>query len=523
MAYSDLYPNQAISFNNLQSGVNQGVFTAKITIPTSQKQITKTEASTYVNINTSLPSFAAKSSNQLVTKNDLSGIVTITGYLMYGVAGTSGYKSTDGGKTFTALTGLPSLSWTAMAGDITGNYIAAISYSQNNQIYISTDGGASFTATTISYILTGFYATGVSMSDNGQYISVAGLTTVISEKRNAVVSISSNYGASFSAGYGDSTAYKMYNIPSGKVSVSGNGQYITSVFAYSVDPGFPNVPRPWSFRIYSSNYGATWTKSGGSEFSAFFDIALSYTGQYQFITLDWMEPGVFGSIGMKAYVSNDYGASFSERFSNTTAFYLGGDAHQGFVSATISDDGRTMVGATDGKVYVSYTSGGLPPALIASTDYGNSFPTFTQGFIGNVGIAGGNITASSVTNNYISMMLYNIGQYNYSNNGGTTFIPATNTAHNWTQIYRKAYTTYTPPPTPTYDFYYATQYNCPGCSFNASNVLVAFPTGTSYISTHYYSALDGYVYKITSDASEGTAVLLDPTLHNSNCTTICSL
>jgi hypothetical protein len=60
MAYNDLSQNQTISFNNLQSGVNQGVFTAKAAIPVSTKQITKTEANTYVNINTSLPSYAAK-------------------------------------------------------------------------------------------------------------------------------------------------------------------------------------------------------------------------------------------------------------------------------------------------------------------------------------------------------------------------------------------------------------------------------------------------------------------------------
>lgn len=522
MAYSDLNANQTISFNNLQSGVTQGVFTAKTTIPSSQKQITKTEANTYVNINTSLPSYAAKATNQLVTKNDLSGITTISGYIMYGVAGTVGYKSVDGGKNFTALSGLPSLSWTAIAGDITGNYIAAISYSQNNQIYISTNSGASFTATTISYILTGFYPTGVSMSQNGQYMAVSGLTTIVSGNRNALVSMSSNYGASFSAGYGDSTGYNMYNIPSGKVAVSGNGQYITAVFAYSVDPGFPNVQRPWSFRVYSSNYGATWAKSGGSEFFAFSDIALDYSGQNQFITSDYVKPGVFGSEGIKAYVSNDYGANWAEKFSNTTSYYLGGRANHGFISATISDDGTTMVGATNGITYITASNGGLSPVIITSANYGSTF-LFTQGYTGNIGIAGGNITASGVTNNYIAMMLYSIAQYNYSNNGGQTFIPAANTSYNWTQIYRKAYTTYTPPPTPTYDFYYATQYNCPGCSFNASNVLVAFPTGTSYISTHYYSALDGYVYKITSDASEGTAVLLDPTLHNSNCTTICSL
>lgn len=532
MSYSALEPNQDISFNNLQSGVSEGYFTAKTTIPSSLKQITKAEANTYVNINTSLPSYAAKTSNQLVTKNDLSGITSASPYTMYGVASTAGYKSIDGGNTFTALSGLPSLVWTAIAGDITGLNIAAICFSENNTVYISNDGGYNFTATTLSGILIGFYPTGISMSNNGQYIAVAGLSTLISGNRNARVVLSSNYGTSFSSGYADSTAYSMYNT-SGKVSVSGNGQYITTIFAYRTDPGFPNVPRPWSFRVYSSDYGANWTKSGTSEFSLFLDIALNYTGQYQFLTSDYFKPGVFGSIGMKAYVSNNYGSSFTEMFSNTTAYYLGGDAHQGFVSATISDDGKTMVGATNGKIYADYSTGSLPPALIASTNYGSSFPTFTQGFTGNIGIAGGNVTTGSITNNYIAMMLYQIGQFNYSVDGGVTFTPKATTDYYWSQIYRKAfvYTTTTTTTTagPTYDFYLANEYDCntPPCStIRRTDVPVCFPAGYSYVGTHYYNdiSLDGKLYKITSSATYQISIILDPTApHGTNCSIICAV
>ena len=50
MAYSDLQNNQTVSYTNLQSGVNQGAFTAKTGIPTSNKQVTKAEANIYVNI-----------------------------------------------------------------------------------------------------------------------------------------------------------------------------------------------------------------------------------------------------------------------------------------------------------------------------------------------------------------------------------------------------------------------------------------------------------------------------------------
>lgn len=76
MPWSTLASNQAVSFNNLQDAVNTGVFTAKTTIPVSTECITKTDANTYVNIDTSNPGYVAKASNQLVVKNDLTTLPT---------------------------------------------------------------------------------------------------------------------------------------------------------------------------------------------------------------------------------------------------------------------------------------------------------------------------------------------------------------------------------------------------------------------------------------------------------------
>jgi hypothetical protein len=442
MAYSDLDQNQTISFNNLQSGVTQGVFTAKTTIPPGTKQITKTEANTYVNINTSLPTYAAKASNQLVTKEDLSGITSASPYIMYGVAGTAAYKSVDGGNTFTALSGLTSAyNWMGIAGDSTGTYIAVVTNSLNLVVYLSSDGGSTFTQKLISGVFGGnFYPTGVAMSNNGQYIGIAGLTNILSAGglKQAMLVSSSNYGSSFNSIYTDSFNVNMYiNYPN-KISVSGNGQYMTAVYSYEVDPGGINVERPWSFRIFSTNYGVTWTRSGGSEFTRFLDIALDETGQNQFITADWGQPGIFGSIGIKAFVSNDFGSTFNERYSDTTAYLAGGISHIGFVSATISDNGQVMVGSTNEITGMpQYSSGGFSPIVISSINAGSSFVQ-TSGYNNAVEMAGGTAVTTGITNNYIAMMLKNIGQFNYSNVGGTTFIPAATTARAWNQIYRKA-------------------------------------------------------------------------------------
>jgi hypothetical protein len=441
MAYSDLEFNQTISFNNLQSGVTQGFFTAKTAIPSGLKQITKTEANTYVNINTSLPTYAAKASNQLVTKDDLSGITSASPYIMYGVAGTAAYKSIDGGNTFTALSGLTSAyNWMGIAGDSTGTYIAVVTNSLNLVVYLSSDGGSTFTQKLISGVFGGnFYPTSVAMSNNGQYIGISGLTNTLNAGglKQAMLVASSDYGSSFGTIYTDSMNVTMYTDFPSKISVSGNGQYMTAIYSYQVDPGGINVPRPWSFRIFSTNFGASWTRSGGSEFSRFFDIALDGTGQNQFLTTDWCRPGIGGSQGIKAFVSNDFGVNWTERYSNTVS-YFASTRRLGFTSATISDNGQVMVGATDEDTFTSfYSPSSFSPLVIASFNSGSSFAQ-SDGYNNNVAIAGGTAVTTGITNNYIAMMLNNIGQFNYSIGGGTTFIPVATTARAWYQIYRKA-------------------------------------------------------------------------------------
>lgn len=79
MSWAGLANNQTVSFNNLQDAVNNSVFVAKITIPSSNEQITKADADTYVYINTSAPAYSAKSSSQLVVKSNLtSSMYTIS-------------------------------------------------------------------------------------------------------------------------------------------------------------------------------------------------------------------------------------------------------------------------------------------------------------------------------------------------------------------------------------------------------------------------------------------------------------
>jgi hypothetical protein len=74
MPWNTLASNQTVSFTNLKDAVTNGYFVALATIPTSQEQITKSDASTYANVDTSYAPFSAKASNQLVVKSNLRPI-----------------------------------------------------------------------------------------------------------------------------------------------------------------------------------------------------------------------------------------------------------------------------------------------------------------------------------------------------------------------------------------------------------------------------------------------------------------
>ena len=71
MGYISLQSNQAVTAANIQDAIDIGLFTAASVFSISNKCITKNEALTYVNLDTSFAPFAAKTSNQLVVKSNL--------------------------------------------------------------------------------------------------------------------------------------------------------------------------------------------------------------------------------------------------------------------------------------------------------------------------------------------------------------------------------------------------------------------------------------------------------------------
>lgn len=100
MPWSAVANSQTVSFNNLQDAVNNSVFVAKATIPSSNECVTKAEADTYVRIDTNNAGYSAKSSNQLILKSDLTALFGVVFEVSSGLYPVSGTASTCSGMLY---------------------------------------------------------------------------------------------------------------------------------------------------------------------------------------------------------------------------------------------------------------------------------------------------------------------------------------------------------------------------------------------------------------------------------------
>jgi hypothetical protein len=157
MSWAGIASNQCVSLDNLKDAVTTGVFTALTTIPSGTKQITKTEASTYVNCATNYPPFAAKSSNQLVVKSNLIARIVVNFSLSIDPsnAGTMDiYTASPAGAGWTLSTTLSTngATWTVnlLAGDafyVTLTHTSRATSAQRGQLATYVNGTPTYVQT----------------------------------------------------------------------------------------------------------------------------------------------------------------------------------------------------------------------------------------------------------------------------------------------------------------------------------------------------------------------------------------
>lgn len=380
MAYSDLAYNQGVSFNNLNSGVSQGYFSAKTTIPSSSQMTTKSDCNTYVNIDPLYPPFGAKLDNQLVVKMDLKDNVAtisitnnfftgaITNVTVNGVSVTGGSFPLDIGNGTTAYT------------NQIGTYDILVYYADatNPSNYMRIQDSA-YNDSCVD---------GFSSSGPGPYY-----VTFSSQVINTGIDVTIQSGDG--ACVGPLPYPPISTSPFSAVAVSrGTGQYM---LAANTNLSGDSFTEGGLFR--STDYGATWSFIPGIV-GYWYKVAISDNGEYM-LALEY-----YG----RAYRSTDYGASWTVISNFTSPGPLAPASQiQKFRGAAISGNGQYQIVTTGIFNYTAYTFQSL---IFVSNDYGSTWFTSKRTEDGSE-----NEWYSAAISSNGQIMLVTQGQLNYGQGG----------------------------------------------------------------------------------------------------------
>lgn len=385
MSFSALADNQCVSYNNLQSGVNQGYFDAKTTIPATNRESTKAAAYTYVDIDPNYPPFASKLDNQLIVKRDLKDNVAVVEISNNFFEGTITDVTVNGVSIYGASFPLDIGNGTQGYTDQIGTYDVVLYYADAN---MPSNYARCYDSNYNTVCVDGFSSTGP-----GPYY-----VTFSSQ------SVSTIYPVSIITGDGSCTAPvppQIGNQPVASVAVNrGSGQYMA--MASSELRNETSSSRGGGIFV-SSNYGATWTFRAFIEYWGF--ISMSDNGQYMIAMPNYGQ----------AYMSSDYGVNWS--MITSTVSYGGGTLSVGygaFNGVAISGDGQYMM-------IINYLSGSpAPRVLFVSSNYGASWSVskvFDYNFETPKGV--------DVSSNGAYMYIAKNGEVLRSTNYGTSWISVT--------------------------------------------------------------------------------------------------
>jgi hypothetical protein len=359
MSWNSLANNQAVSFNNLQDAVNNGIFSIVTSIPSSNKEITKSEAAAYVNIDTLYSPYATKASNQLIVKSDLSATTVLWSSDYYSAGGNYRliYSTNYGGSWVNSgSTGNAASLFACIAVSQNGQYLLAGRYATNDLMSqyqgpgsgLKSNNSGSTWSTLTAYVPTTDPIQACAINASGEYQFFAKGTEYYASGVQSRIYRSTNYGSTFSSTYFDGVDYFW---GSGS-STSTNGQYITFI-GQNANAGNDSV-----YLFNSNDFGVNWNVPtltvasgkfyGGSGQQSIginaMNSLMSGNGQYRICSVynDYV------------YYSNDYGVTF-----NTSTFPFAGVGN--WIGLGMSKSGQYQLA-------IVYT--GL---LYRSNDYGVTF------------------------------------------------------------------------------------------------------------------------------------------------------
>ena len=446
MAYSDLANNQGVSFNSLISGVSQGYFDAKTTIPSSSQITTKSDCNTYVDIDTSYPLFEEKQDNQVIVKRDLKAnqgtlyitnnffTGTITDITVNGVSVNGGsFPLNIGDSTFAYTSQVGTFDILVYYADATNpsNYMRIQDSAYNNTCVdgFSSSGPGPYYVTFSNQVVSASINVTIESGDGTCVgplpyppISTSSFSTVAVSRGTGQYMIAAN--ASISGAFTDGGLFRSTDYGATwsfipvigywyKVAISDNGQYMLALEYYG--------------RAYrSTDYGASWTVisnftspgpyAPASQTQKFRGAAISGNGQYQIVTTGIFNYTYYTYLSI-IFVSNDYGATW------VTSKITSEGAGNEWYSAAISSNGQVML-VTEGNI--TFGQGGV----WRSTNYGASWSfSASSNALGNlVDVAitedGINAISARFSNDYYPFLIKSV-------DGGVTW----STITGWTGNY----------------------------------------------------------------------------------------
>lgn len=381
MSWAGISSNQCISYANLQDAVNNGIFTLVSAISSTGQQATKQYVNDHVSgFNTSYPSYASKSNNQLLVKQDIYNPGQFTLSPQYGMY-------------FTGLTctGAPTFTF-----NVTSQTTLEFNTTIPAQTITVNLNGSSFVGYPLNLTLVLNSATildCVNITAGGSQTKTLTLPSSINGPSTLRISIGSG-------GCAVSPPISFSGVSIGAAAISSTGQY-----QYAGGTKFLYNAATKGYMYTSSDYGATWAIKQ-SVYNYFTGMATSDNGQVV------MAVGPSGS----AYLSSNAGSTWTTPtfpgFNDGT--YNWTPTAINFTKVSMSADGSIILASFNTTKFISGVDFTYLEGIYKSTNSGATWSLLT--WSNTINFQANAISSSGV---------YQIHSYDgadrYSTNSGSSF------------------------------------------------------------------------------------------------------
>lgn len=381
MSWAGIASNQCISYANLQDAVNNGIFTLVSAISSTGQQATKAYVDAHVSgFNTSYPSYASKSNNQLLVKGDIYNPGQFTLSPQYGMY-------------FTGLTctGAPSFTFNVTT-QTTLNFTGTIP-AQTISVNLN---GSSFLGYPLNLTLvlnSGTILDCVNITAGGAQTKTLTLPSSVNGPSTLRISIGSGACA-----VSPPITFSGTSIGATAISSTGQYQYVggTKYLYSAAEKGYMYT---------SSDYGATWTMKS-SVYNYFTGMSTSDNGQIV------MAVGPSGSCYLSSNAGSTWATPSFPGFSDGT--YNWTPTTLNFNKVSVSGNGATILLSFNTSKFVDGAQYAYVQGVYRSTNSGVSWSLLTWSALID-------FQSNAISSTGLYQVYSTDGGNKYSTNSGSTF------------------------------------------------------------------------------------------------------